>query len=222
MTQEASWLRAHLDQAVRELGKHGRLPTWQELKRLVAASGILCVGVAGCGGDGEDDVPSEECSGDSCATLCQDDQDNDEDGQVDCDDEDCISICAVPAYGVPMQTEDCTNQTDDDADGAADCDDQDCAALAACTGGVEYGIYLDEQCGNGQDDDQDGATDCDDADCVTYAACSGGNKYAVSLETDCSNDRDDDGDGAEDCDDADCAIDPACGAISLYAAPVGF
>ncbi len=129
--------------------------------------------------------------GGGVAEICDNQQDDDGDGAVDCDDSDCAEdpACA-PA------TEICDNQQDDDGDGAVDCDDSDCAEDPACAPATEI-------CDNQQDDDGDGAVDCDDSDCAEDPACAPGTEI-------CDNQQDDDGDGAVDCDDSDCAEDPAC------------
>lgn len=61
--------------------------------------------------------------------ICNNGVDDDNDGDVDCDDSDCdaLAYCA---------DEVCDNGSDDDADGYADCLDSDCVGDAACTGGV--------------------------------------------------------------------------------------
>jgi hypothetical protein len=123
------------------------------------------------------------------AGLCFDGIDNDGDGPVDCDDEDCVDdeFCVV--------SEVCSNGFDDDGDGEVDCDDDDCAGTPEC-------FTETERCENGFDDDGDGAVDCDDAECLLDNAC--------RTSEDCSNGVDDDGDGRVDCADNTCSLDPAC------------
>lgn len=123
--------------------------------------------------------------------ACGDGVDNDDDGFVDCEDDECSDDPACDEAPV----EDCADGTDDDGDGLVDCDDTDCADDPVC---------VDEDCGNGVDDDGDGDVDCDDADCVGDDAC--------ASEGDCFDGNDDDGDGLVDCDDPDCSTEPACGA----------
>ena len=88
--------------------------------------------------------------------LCNNAQDDDEDGQVDCGDPDCAADPACTEVGQ------CTNAMDDDADGFIDCADSDCAADPACA---------IEECANGMDDDEDGHVDCADPDCDADLAC---------------------------------------------------
>ena len=157
--------------------------------------------------------------------LCDDGQDNDGDGQVDCADGDCEldAACTVPA-------EVCSNEADDDADGDVDCADTDCAATPECF------VAVAEDCRNAEDDDGDGDIDCADADCARSAACLDAGVEACddAIDNDedgdvdcddsecvrapqcftpsenCSNAADDDEDGAVDCDDTDCAPFPVC------------
>jgi len=123
-------------------------------------------------GDGALDCEDEDCDDSGrCDEVCDDGRDNDNDGATDCDDRDC--------YG-PGCPEECDDNRDNDGDGAIDCADTDCPDLCP------------EDCDNGVDDDEDGATDCDDTDCDG------------SCPEDCTDGRDNDGDGALDCDDTDC------------------
>lgn len=71
-----------------------------------------------------DDIVIGEGGG--AVEVCDNDRDDDGDGAVDCDDDDCADreLC-IPA-------EICDNVIDDDRDGAADCDDSDCAEAAVC------------------------------------------------------------------------------------------
>jgi hypothetical protein len=148
---------------------------------------------------------------------CASPGDEDGDGAVDCEDEDCINTatCAIGAEACgnkidddgdgeldcedddcannsqcQAQPEDCSNETDDDSDGDADCADSDCANTSACVDGGE-------RCGSGADEDGDGRIDCADTDCAYTRACIG------TLEI-CTNGIDDDADGAADCADPEC------------------
>lgn len=53
---------------------------------------------------------------------CGDGVDNDADGLLDCEDEDCVDLCI----------EDCGNGLDDDQDGYWDCDDDECVGADRC------------------------------------------------------------------------------------------
>ncbi len=92
---------------------------------------------------------------------CINEVDDDQDGDIDCDDSDCASDPACQETG----GEDCGNGLDDDQDGDIDCADSDCNADPACQSNTA------EDCVNNRDDDGDGDTDCFDSDCSDRAAC---------------------------------------------------
>lgn len=104
---------------------------------LILAPFVLLVA---CGGDKDDDsattssgttvgtTPAGAATGVASGTAsgtpteledCTDGVDNDLDGLLDCEDDDCVSSSAC-------LESDCTNGTDDDADGLVDCLDEDC------------------------------------------------------------------------------------------------
>ena len=108
---------------------------------------------------------------DPVVELCANGLDDDDDGLLDCYDDDCIGSCP----------EQCSNGIDDDADGTVDCADPDCtgACPEACDDGIDNDgddtIDCDdldcigrcpEQCANDLDDDADGLVDLIDPDCV--------------------------------------------------------
>jgi len=90
--------------------------------------------------------------------LCDNGVDDDGDGDVDCDDADCVGE-------VQCIFEICDNGVDDDGDGDVDCDDVDCAAQPPC--------LPPEICGNGVDDNGNGKVDCADVVCSGTASCVG-------------------------------------------------
>jgi len=53
---------------------------------------------------------------------CTNGLDDDADGQVDCEDSDCVDVCF----------EDCGDGEDNDGDGAVDCEDDECAGAEGC------------------------------------------------------------------------------------------
>ncbi|MEM7244256.1 MAG: hypothetical protein AAF533_02865 [Acidobacteriota bacterium] len=61
-------------------------------------------------------------------TDCTDGLDNDDDGKIDCADDNCADDLACAP-------EDCGNEADDDEDGLVDCDDHECLREAACADG---------------------------------------------------------------------------------------
>jgi hypothetical protein len=158
------------------------------------------------------------CGGDK-NEVCNNQQDDNGDGAVDCDDLLCAEdpLCEVgpevcndnvdndrdggldcadsdcDAEAICIETGNCADGTDNDVDNFTDCADPDCAADPLCV----------EVCDDGQDNDQDTFADCVDADCAGDPACQ-------NIPEVCTNGADDDGDTRLDCFDADCAADPAC------------
>jgi hypothetical protein len=132
---------------------------------------------------------------DTSSEICDNSQDDDNDGKTDCADPDCAS--AISCQGME---EICDNQQDDDYDDLVDCDDPDCVSFFACQSTEQ------EICDNGRDDDGDGFRDCADPDCVSFAACQGAQEI-------CNDGADNDSDGLIDCVDPDCRPDQACADI---------
>jgi MYXO-CTERM domain-containing protein len=124
--------------------------------------------------------------------ICDNSQDDDGDGDVDCADSDCSSAVNCTALD-----EECGNGVDDDHDGLVDCDDPDCVSYAGCSTGQ------DEICDNGRDDDGDGFVDCGDSDCLTFSTCQSANEI-------CNDGKDNDDDGLIDCVDPECRTHSAC------------
>jgi hypothetical protein len=138
---------------------------------------------------------------------CNDSQDNDGDGRIDCADEDCADECApgtggtsgvggvdgggiAGAYGVPF--ENCGDGLDNDSDNLVDCADSDCAsACSPGTGGAATG-------GAGG------------SGAIPATGGMGGTVYGIPLEYSCNNGVSDDLDGLVDCDDPDCANSTYC------------
>lgn len=108
------------------------------------ALGLL--GLHNCKSDGDEEFNPTE--------ICGDNIDNDNDGFVDCEDNDCSSSNAC--------NEICNDGIDNDGDGFTDCDDGDCEDFADC---------LIERCIDGVDNDGDGLVDCDDPDCDSNPSC---------------------------------------------------
>ena len=137
----------------------------------------------GCKEEGGD-VPVTE-------TICDDGEDNDADGDIDCLDSDCTAapICEPPP-------EICDNGSDDDEDGDTDCEDRDCVDSPPCE-------VVEEICDDGLDNDEDGDTDCEDRDCVDSPPCE-------VVEEICDDGLDNDEDGETDCDDSECVEEAWC------------
>ncbi|MGM0596086.1 MAG: lamin tail domain-containing protein [Myxococcota bacterium] len=132
--------------------------------------------------------------------ICNNNQDDDGDGLVDCADMECWGHVGSPNGQQICQSSEshCDDGFDNDANGEVDCDDPNCADDPVCN---EEETETD--CTDGVDNDGDGDVDCDDSDCADDPACS-------EVETDCTDGVDNDGDGDVDCDDEDCLDDPAC------------
>jgi Lamin Tail Domain len=147
-------------------------------------------------GEGEGEAnPADE--------ICDNGEDDDEDGRTDCDDtRDCRDdpSCAAgnEGEGEGETTENCSNGVDDDGDGDIDCSDVECLFDDPICAGPE-------DCNNGLDDDDNGLTDCDDEGCINSPDC------VEPVPEDCDNGVDDDGDGNSDCDDGNCLLAPNCG-----------
>ena len=63
-------------------------------------------------------------------TVCDDELDDDQDGLIDCEDNDCDGEISIAANGFPFLCEagselSCDDGFDNDGDGEADCDDTD-------------------------------------------------------------------------------------------------
>jgi hypothetical protein len=82
---------------------------------------------------------------------CDNGIDDDRDGLIDCQDEECSgnTVC-LP--------ENCDNGADDNGNGLIDCEDEEsCSEFSGC---------ISEVCDNNIDDDGDGFTDCQDNECL--------------------------------------------------------
>jgi len=80
-----------------------------------------------------DEAPAAE-------TACGDRRDDDGDGLVDCDDDDCAGAAACATLA--SEAGHCADGRDNDGDGARDCADADCASDAACAPGTGVDRFL--------------------------------------------------------------------------------
>ena len=119
--------------------------------------------------------------------VCDDGEDNDGDGDLDCEDSNCRSsvLCET-------SDETCCDGADNDGDGSSDCDELSCSAAPCCREATE------ESCSDHQDNDRDGLIDCLEPDCKDFAYCGEGTDQA------CQDRIDNDGDGRVDCHDESC------------------
>jgi len=88
--------------------------------------GCTAVAFIGCGGGGGAQ-PGPAQPGVDVSESCASGIDEDGDGKVDCDDEDCATDTACRPAG-----EDCTNGIDDDGNGRTDCEDDECSMAPTC------------------------------------------------------------------------------------------
>ena len=137
--------------------------------------------------DGLIDCKDDDCNWkEGCMeTICDDGIDNNKDGDIDCDDDDCM-------WDDACRENICDDGIDNEGDGDTDCDDNDCRWEEPCTETI---------CDDGIDNEGDGLTDCKDDDCRWDDAC---------RENICDDGIDNEGDGDTDCNDDDCMWDDAC------------
>jgi hypothetical protein len=125
--------------------------------------------------------------------ACDDGQDNDWDGKVDCADVDCLLA------GAPCEASEktCNDGKDNDGDGFADCYDANCIIQGAP-------CQVDETlCDDQIDNDGDYKTDCAEVSCQGKGLCE-------KTEITCDDGFDNDGDAYADCGDFDCAMSGLC------------
>lgn len=160
-------------------------------------------GHANAGGAPPGCVPSS-----ATEVLCKDFVDDDCDGLLDCDDDDCALNAECVYVCVTTGPEVCNDLQDNDCDGDFDCQDSDCETDAVCSSGCVSTIEL--ICNDTVDDDCNGFTDCDDEACTSAANCLGTCVPTGDESTGCSDNQDNDCDGYTDCFDSECAPTAAC------------
>ncbi len=170
---------------------------------------MLACGWMGCNDDAKvttDGVPE------NTSAACQDGKDNDGDGQVDCNDEECqdFAFCASAEDGKENTLSACQDEKDNDGDGQVDCDDEDCKAFAVCQAQETGPENTSAACQDGKDNDRDGQTDCDDPECQDFAFCASAEDGKENTLAACQDEKDNDGDGQVDCDDEDCKAFAVC------------
>ena len=136
--------------------------------------------------------------------LCSNGADDDGDGDIDCDDSQCLATPDVTACGVENSDALCTDGLDNDGDGLSDCADPRCQSSSyVVTCGTEHS---NPRCADAFDNDNDGLTDCEDPDCKwTSSVINCGLENSEAL---CADGLDNDGDGSTDCGDVNCARSP--------------
>ncbi len=141
-------------------------------------------------------------------TVCDDGQDNDGDGMIDCADADCFDAVNCQAGGSEERTDRaCSDWVDNDGDGAVDCDDSDCQAdyITVCRGSYRSAGATAGASGGAADELPElpeGATSAEDL-IGQYGDVDGERSDQA-----CSDGLDNDGDGRIDCADFGCRFDP--------------
>ncbi len=136
--------------------------------------------------------------------LCSDGIDNDNDGLVDCADDDCHELINCLENTLIA----CNDLFDNDRDGLVDCYDPDCFQFIKC-------FERDEQCGDGIDNDGDGLVDCADNSCSGSYLCEEKDAFT------CLDGRDNDSDGLIDCEEPSCKKFLVCAEYSIEACSDG-
>jgi len=112
--------------------------------------------------------------------LCDNGMDDDGDGEVDCDDDDCASDdgCNISDPECTPRREYCEDEFDNNGNGDTDCADLCCQAFCffrdcpMCEYGVPFEPLDNEtDCSDGRDEDCDGQLDCCDPDCADDPSC---------------------------------------------------
>lgn len=158
----------------------------------------------------EDD---EDACGDGC--------DNDEDGVIDCGDDECAAVARQTCPDTAENTlARCRNGVDDDDDFRVDCNDPECfqstdeAIAAYCQTAQENDPA---KCRNGIDDNLNGFIDCHDIGCLQaddpslMAHCA---SVAEVTPERCADAVDNDDDGMTDCGDPECRTGGHC--VDVY------
>ena len=166
--------------------------------------------------------------------MCSNTLDDDNDGDIDCDDLDCYFTSPCSDVDIAdlggkddLDFEICDDLTDNDGDKFIDCADGACLGDSYC---IQF-------CSNGQQDEDEEGVDCGGScisdcqaqsgsgeecstswDCTGTLICDSTTKVCVEssdigtkdIEFSCADFKDDDNDGKIDCDDPDCSLDSTC------------
>ncbi len=139
--------------------------------------------------------------------MCEDGQDDDGDGMIDCADADCFDSARCQAGGGEERTDRaCSDWVDNDGDSATDCDDADCQSehIRACRGSWRSSSSSTATASEVEDFPElpDGATSAEDL------IGQGGDADGERSDQACSDGVDNDRDGRTDCNDFGCRFDP--------------
>ena len=90
-----------------------------------------------CNGEDEDIVDQNfEDEIEDIETVCDDGEDNDGDGILDCEDSDCDNSLVCNSNGPDNEV--CDDGIDNDGDSGVDCEDSDCDDDLACENSFEF------------------------------------------------------------------------------------
>ena len=118
---------------------------------------------------------------------CDNGLDDDGDGAIDCEDDDCTGVAPCPRCGDGERNLDEECDGNDLAGGSCEALGYDTGVLlcrASCTFD-RSGCSHFEDCANGLDDDGDGLADCDDPDCANAFECPACGNGIVQAGEDC-------------------------------------
>ncbi|MDH5490469.1 MAG: hypothetical protein OEY14_00700 [Myxococcales bacterium] len=139
-------------------------------------------------------------------TVCDDGEDQDGDGMIDCADADCFEVAVCAAGGREERNDErCSDWVDNDGDAAVDCDDQDCQGpgITVCEGSLPsegHGAAT----GGGEDELPELSGDMTVEDLIGQHGDADGERNDFL----CADGIDNDGDGRTDCADFGCRFDP--------------
>ncbi len=171
---------------------------------------LACL-IMACTEDKKDDAvnnqPQQPVVVENTSVMCSDNLDNDNNGQIDCQDSGCkdFAFCRQTEAGKENTLSACMDNQDNDEDGKKDCDDEECKAFTICQDGEAENTI--GKCQDRLDNDKDGKMDCDDEECQAFAVCQ--SNTAENTLVACQDGVDNDSNGQTDCN------DPQCKAFSI-------
>ena len=179
---------------------------------LIVSSLLFATGFYAC----ENDV--RWLSPEDSPERCKDGIDNDDNGKIDCQDEQCKQFdhCKSPVNPVPENTEDlCNDGIDNDSNQKTDCQEESCKQFDNCQP-PEDPVPEDSEdlCKDGIDNDNNNKIDCEEDSCKEYTYCietqpEPNTEPENTLEL-CTDGFDNDKNGRKDCQDESCKEFEAC------------
>jgi len=166
-------------------------------------------------------MPSDPPAVEAHERVCDDTQDDDHDGMVDCSDADCFDDAHCAAGGGNERNDEaCSDFVDNDGDGAIDCIDSDCDGdgITVCQGSLHGGTVTGPSAGAGGDDDialPELSGDMTVEDLIGRYGDGDGERNDYM----CSDGLDNDEDGRTDCQDFGCRFDPQ---VTVCAGSAGY